>query len=140
MLHPVWDSTKREPMSVEQQAQLVVATNMAFIRICRGDPKDDDPDQLAVAVNVSLVLCEMGIGAEYSQLTLDAQDALMRAGKRSGDGKSFNFDGPGLTVWREFLELNEAHLQAAGHLDLMKALATVDLRIRQGHVLRIGPA
>lgn len=135
LANPVWLATKHAPMNEEQRAQLIVAAHMAYIRIGRGDPQPDDPDTLAVAVNVSYVLCEWGLGAEHMPLVRAAQDALMRAAARRENGLPFNFDGPGRTAWEEFMELSEAHLEAAGHVQVMRALLDVDARIKAGRVL-----
>lgn len=141
--NPVWMSQKKGPMTAEQSAQLVVEARMAFHRITTGCPDDDDPDGLAVVVNVGMVLCEWDEAgsAAYLPLALDARDALQRAHLRANDGtgKAFNFDGPGMESWRQLLELHEQFLEAAGHETIMRALVEVALRIRKGQAINLQP-
>lgn len=140
---PVWLAQKQGPMSEEHRTNMVVEARLAFHRITNGYPEEDDPDGLAVVVNVGMVLCEWGVAgsAEYLPLALEARDALQRAHLRSNDGtgKAFNFDGPGIESWRRMLELHEAHLEAAGNEMIMRALVEVAVRIRNRQAINLEP-
>jgi hypothetical protein len=136
MRNPVWGADKRAPMPQGKQLDLLVAASDAFDHIVHGRCRDGDPDSLAVVVNVATVLCEWDFGAEYAERVRLAMDALLHAQNRANRGQAFNFDGPGRLAWTDVLELFEQQIGLAGHLEVMRALATVSDRIRKGDVVR----
>lgn len=132
---PVWAANKAAPMQQDKAATLVVDARMALHRIAHGDCRDEDPDELAMAGNVAMILAEWGWGEEYLPQIQDAQHALVAAQERANRGATFALDGPGMQAVRVMLEVFEQHLAVCGHREIMRALATAADRIRRGHVL-----
>lgn len=140
---PIWGAMKSQPMDERGVATLVVDARMALQRITAGECRDDDPDELALAANVSMILTEPQFadrsGLEHdeglTQATRDAQDALMHAQRRANEGKAFGFTGEELGHVRAMLDLYEQQLQQIPHREVMRAMATAADRIRQGQVI-----
>lgn len=135
--NPVFRANQQRPVDEKTKRKLLLQARLAFDNIMAGRTQPSDPDDLAAAMNVSLMLCEMGIGREYESAALAAQDALIAAQHREDAGHAYAFTEPELQAVVTLLELHEAHLEAASQIELIEAIARVDARGAAGHTVRL---
>lgn len=128
---------RQHPLDSGQKLQLgvVLRTHLEALRTGKADATAFH--NLASGVNVSMVLAERGLGAEYSELIGAAQVAMVRF-KHNGDTKGrWILDGPSLVALRDWLSIYEAQLEATSQQEAMDALDEVDKRVRRGQVFEI---
>lgn len=135
--NPVWAALRQDPMTTQKQAELVVAARMAHERIARGDPEGDDPQSLATASNISLILCEWGHGAEYLPDVKAAQDGLVRAMKQHTDsGERFALTTAEDAYVANMLDLFEQQVAQVGGTTVTRALGVALHRVAKGNHVR----
>ena len=130
----------QQPLTQEQIDDLGLAVHLAIERLRTGNPIEGDWHTLAAAVNVSMVLCERGVGAEYLPDIIKAQDALLRVWDRFGATGRWGFDGPAYTALTRAVEIHEAHAAAITRDGARAAMLEVRRRAARGDVLNRVPA
>lgn len=130
----------QQPLTQEQRDDLGLAVHLAIERLRVGRPIEGDWHTLAAAVNVSMVLCEKGVGREYLDDVLTAQDALLRVYDRHAKTGRWAFDGPAYTALTRAVEIHEAHAGAITRDSARAAMLEVQARARRGEVLNRVPA
>ena len=125
----------QQPLTQEQIDDLGLAVHLAVERLRIGQPIEGDWHTLAAAVNVSMVLCERGVGEEYLPDILTAQDALLRVWKRYDRTGRWAFDGPAYTALTRAVEIHEAHAAAIPRDSARAAMLEVRRRVDRGEVL-----
>lgn len=118
--------------SQKQTIGLALRTMLEALRLGKAD--EHAFHNLAAAVNVSLVLCERGVGEDYLPLVKRAQDALLRLFERGRKSRRWVMDGPGLNDLREAIDLHEQQLALVPRAEAANAMREVMRRIRQGNV------
>lgn len=114
---------------------LVLRTALEAVRLGRAD--EQAFHSLAAAVNVSLVLCERGVGDEYLDLVKRAQSALLRMYARAQQTRRWLMDGAGLTDLRETVDLHEQQLALVSRADAAAAMREVMRRVNRGDVFEV---
>jgi hypothetical protein len=89
--NPVRRATRHLPIARGDQTDILIMAYDALDAIRGGRAGPDDPQALATAANCSMVLCELGVGAEYLEDAIAAQDAILKAQARQNQGHNFNF-------------------------------------------------
>jgi hypothetical protein len=130
----------QQPLTQEQIDDLGRAVHLAIERLRIGQPIEGDWHTLAAAVNVSMVLCERGVGEEYLPDILAAQDALLRIFDRHGNTGRWAFDGPAYTALTRAVEIHEAQAAAITRDGARAAMLEVRRRAARGEVLNRVPA
>lgn len=125
----------QQPLTQDQIDDLGLAVHLAIERLRTGNPIEGDWHTLAAAVNVSMVLCERGVGAEYLPDILAAQDALLRIFDRHATTGRWVFDGPAYTALTRAVEIHEAHAAAITRDGARAAMLEVRRRAARGEVL-----
>lgn len=125
----------QQPLTQEQRDDLGLAVHLAIERLRTGNPIEGDWHTLAAAVNVSMVLCERGVGAEYLPDIVEAQAALLRVWRRWQRTGQWGFDGPAYTVLARAVEIHEAHAGAITRDGARAAMLEVRRRAERGEVL-----
>lgn len=128
-----------QPMTDDQLTDLGMAVHTSIERMRTGHGIELDWHTLAAAVNVSLVLCERGIGPDYLDDVIAAQEALMRIFERQRTTGRWAFDGPAYTALACAIELHEAQLQAITRDGARAAMLEVRRRIDRGEVFVNAP-
>lgn len=128
-----------QPMADDQLRDLGMAVHTSIERLRIGKGIEMDFHTLAAAVNVSLVLCERGIGAEYLGDVTTAQDALIRILERQRATGRWAFDGPAYVALARAVELHEAQLETITRDGARAALLEVRRRVDRGQVLNQSP-
>ncbi len=130
----------QQPLTDEQLDDLGLAVHACIERLRTGNGIEMDWHTLAAAVNVSLVLCERGIGPEYLGDVIAAQDALLRILDRQRKTGRWAFDGNAYTTLARAVELHEAQLASITRDGARAAMTEVRRRARRGEVLNRVPA
>lgn len=125
--HPL-DSGQKQTLGV------VLRTHLEALRLGRADATAFH--NLASGVNVSMVLAERGLGAEYSARIGAAQEAMVRL-KMNGDRGRWLLDGPSLVALVDWLAIYEAQLEATSQQEAIDALNEVDKRVRRGQIFEV---
>lgn len=125
----------QQPLTQDQIDDLGLAVHLAVERLRIGQPIEGDWHTLAAAVNVSLVLCERGVGAEYLPDIIKAQDALLRVWGRFGTTGQWGFDGPAYKALTRAVAIHEAQAAAITRDGARAAMLEVRRRAARGEVL-----
>lgn len=130
----------QQPLTDDQRDVLGLAVHTCIERLRTGNGIEMDWHTLAAAVNVSLVLCERGIGPEYLDEVRAAQDALIRMLERQRKTGRWAFDGNAYTTLARAVDLHEAQLAAITRDGARAAMLEVRRRVDRGEVLNRVPA
>lgn len=125
----------QQPLTQDQIDDLGLAVHLAVERLRIGQPIEGDWHTLAAAVNVSLVLCERGVGAEYLPDIIKAQDALLRIFERQARTGGWGFDGPAYSALTLAVEIHEAQVASITRDGARAAMLEVRRRAARGEVL-----
>ena len=127
---------RQHPLDSGQKLQLgvVLRTHLEALRLGKADATAFH--NLASGVNVSMVLAERGLGAEYSEIIGAAQFAMVRF-KANGDRGRWLLNGPSLVALFDWLQVYDAQLDTTSQQEAMDALNEVDKRVRRGQIFEI---
>ena len=125
MLHPLDASQKTDE-------SLALRANLEALRTGHG--AESAFHTITAAVNVSMVLCERGKGAEHLTDIIRAQDHLMRLWQRAQEKGRWLFDGGGWQHVKHAIDIHEAQLANVTRREASDALHEVIRRINQGLV------
>lgn len=108
-----------------------VKNHLALAEMAQGRGNRAQWDLIVGAINIANVMCEQGIGDEFRQVTIAARDAMLAVAKRAlRNGDRFVFTGPELCAVREALECHDAQLENVRAIDVDRAAAEVERRVR----------
>lgn len=135
--HSAWSHAigMQQQLTDDQLTDLGMAVHTCIERLRTGNGIEIDWHTLAAAVNVSLVLCERGIGAEYIDDVKNAQDALLNILDRQRRTGRWAFDGSAYVALTRAVELHEAQLAAVTRDGARAAMLEVRRRVDRGEVL-----
>lgn len=125
----------QQQLTDDQLTDLGVAVRIGIENMRTGKGIERDWHTLAAAVNVSLVLCERGIGAAYLDDILTAQDALLNILERHRRTGCWAFDGSGYVALARAVEVHEAQLASITRDSARAAMLEVRRRVDRGEVL-----
>ena len=121
------------PLTSEQQRDLGLAYHLSFEQMLNGG-SETAWHSLAAALNVCLILCERGFGAEFETEIKAAMRALMRTKYRQQKTGSWALDGEGLAAMRKALEIHDAQVEIAERGEIRAAINEVYRRVQSGDV------
>lgn len=130
----------QQQLTDDQRTDLGMAVHTCIERMRTGNGIELDWHTLAAAVNVSLVLCERGIGADYLDDIKTAQDALIEILERHRKTGRWAFSGSAYTALARAVEIHEAQLAAITRDSARAAMLEVRRRVDRGEVLNREPA
>lgn len=122
------------PLDDSQKTDESIALRVSLEALRTGMADESAFHTITAAINVSLVLCERGVGADYLPSIKQAQDALLRVWTRSEKSGRWLFDGPGWQRVLHAVDLHEAQLASISRREASEAMREVIRRIHQGHV------
>ncbi len=125
------------PLESSKKTDLGLAYRLAFDALIKGKGTDEDANTLAVTLNITLVLCEMGFGGELEGVVIEAQTGLAKCIKRGETKNKWLLDGPGITAIREALALHDEQLNHAAQIEISAAMAEVHRRLKAGKVFKV---
>lgn len=117
-----------------QQADLGVALRVNLEALRTGQANETAFHTLAAAINVSLVLCERDVGAEYLPAIKLAQEGLLRLWARAKQTGRWLFDGSGWHDTAHAIDLHEAQLASVSRREASEAMREVMRRIHNGNI------
>lgn len=117
-----------------QTTDLGLAYWLSFENLRSGDANEESWSCIACALNIGMVLCEQGIGAEHDQLIVRALDGTFRAKIRSKKSGNFRLDGEALRDIEEALQVHDQQMAIAKRWEVTRALNTVRAREAVGNV------
>lgn len=129
----------QQQLTDDQTTDLGMAVHTCIERLRTGHGIELDWHTLAAAVNVSLVLCERGIGPEYLDDIKTAQDALIEILERHRKTGRWGFHGAGYVALTHAVAIHEAQLANITHDSARAALLEVRRRVDRGEVLNQVP-
>ncbi|MFS2027091.1 hypothetical protein [Massilia sp. CT11-137] len=118
----------------DQVTDLGVAYWLSFENLRAGDANEESWSCVACALNVGLVLCEKGIGAEYEQQLVAALDGAFRAKIRSAKSGNFRLDGQALREIETALQIHDQQMVIAKSWEVTAAMNTIYKRLAEGNV------
>lgn len=120
----------------DQLTDLGVAYWLSFENLRAGAATEEAWSCVACALNVALVLCEKGIGAEYEQQLVTALDGTFRAKIRSAKTGNFRLDGEALRDIEIALQIHDQQMAIAKRWEVTQAMNTIYARLKAGNVYR----
>lgn len=123
-------------MDPSQVRDLQLMGHAALTAITNGQGTEIDIDNLAMISNLSLVLAEMGLGADLLPDVKAGQDAVLALQARFARLGRVGAAGHELRALNALIELHDAQLEIPPTVDEMrKAVAEVRRRRDAGHVM-----
>lgn len=129
----------QQQLTDSQLTDLGMAVHISIERIRTGGGIELDWHTLAAAANVSLVLCERGVGAEYLDEIKTSQDALIEIMERHRRTGRWAFHGAGYVALARAAEIHEAQIAAITRDGARAAMMEVRRRVDRGEVLNEVP-
>lgn len=126
----------KKPLLKDQQKEISVAHWISFEALIHAPyPTCYQLETIGSALNIGLILCEMGIGGDDIELLFQrALDGVFRAKLRGEKLNRWRLDGAAIEDVRICLELHDQQLELATKAEVKQAILTVDKRISEGHV------
>ena len=128
------------PMTGHKRAEIETGYELAYLNMTRGAGSAESMDFIVTALNVAMVLAEMGFAPEYLELIVRAQEGAFRTVTRGLAGGRWAFNGADIALIREALDVHSAQLEVAAKRDIKGALAMVEHRKKIGVVYSTEPA
>lgn len=121
------------PLNAEEATEVGTKFWLSLERL-----KTDDADRrswayLTTALNMTLGMCENGLGEEHLPALVDALEASHRAMVRGEANGKYRLDEPGIAAITYALEIHDEQLKQATHADVFAAERIIEARIKQGH-------
>jgi hypothetical protein len=116
---------------------VALAYHLALANLWRGIGSDIDANQLAYSLNMTLVLCELGVGANFLEAAIAAQNALAVCIERSAPLRRLALDDVSYRAIGEVLRVHDVQLKTASQAELAEAREVIRLRREQGDVIRL---
>lgn len=129
-------ATFDKPLNDEQQRDIAIVFGSAITRMAGGKGTEETLHNIIFMCNVSLIMCEQDIGAQYEQDLIEALNGSFRAKLRGEKTGRWGFDGPALVAIRRAYDVHTAQVEIAERRDFKRALDEVTRRINAGDVYR----
>lgn len=116
---------------------LLTRNHASLDEILHGRGDSGHVDVLISALNMAETLCFMGIGSDWLDELLEAQNALNSMATRGVSGKKFLFTGTEMQLVKVAIAVHDEQLKVCTVKQLEKALAIVEDFIRLGKAKKI---
>ncbi len=114
----------------EHLQTLQIKNHAALANMTAGRGTKKDFDLLAGAINMAVVMSELGTGEQYAKIIMSGQDALHSCGKRFIKHGKFAFTGDELRAINDVMEIHDAQLAASRAFDVEAAYNEIHRRLR----------
>lgn len=118
-----------------QRDDLGLAIHTGIERMRNGIGLEEDFWTFAAMANVSLILCERGVGAERLLVVYAVQEALLDIKARHERSGKWGFSGPEMLAINEAAGLHEAQIAGVPRVECRDALLEARRRAAKGLVL-----
>lgn len=126
----------RRPLTDDDALDLGLAYRMSLEAMVSGESSEEHWSMVTCSLNVGLILCERGIGAEFERQFITALDGAFRAKLRAERTGSWRFDGDALNDIRSALEVHDEQIKITTKEEMRQALLEVRRRVKEGHTYR----
>lgn len=126
-----------KPASEDIRTKCKILSHSAMLALTQGRGTKDDWEKVAEAVNVGLVLCEMGYGLEFKQDLIDAQIAMTLLRDRYRETGKLIFRPEDMVAVNEALSLHDQQIDLASVFDVAKAAVTVERSLSIGNYVKV---
>lgn len=123
------------PLDDAQKTDESIALRVSLEALRTGMADESAFHAITAAINVSLILCERGVGADYEADIKQAQNALLRVWTRSEKTGRWLFDGTGWQHVKHAIDIHEAQLASISRREASEAFREVIRRIDRGLVV-----
>ena len=124
-------------MTPDQLRDLAIQTRSSLEVLCRGRGTPDDFQQLCIASNISLILCEGGLGTEHLSLVKDAQARIQEYGLSCKGSSPTQEQHDAIALMLDLQDQQLAH-EDCTEGRMAAALREIQYRITHGHARVIG--
>jgi len=124
------------PLHEDDATDLALAYRLSLETMVKGKSTEEDWSVVVCSLNIGLILCERGIGAEYEPLFVRALDGAFRSRIRAGRTGTWRFDGDALVAIREAIDVHDEQVKITTKEEIRTALLEVHHRIKAGNVYR----
>lgn len=121
-----------KPANTDIQLNLKIKCHDAMFNLTHGKGTKDDWQVVADALNVSMVLWEMGYGQEYLDDIGEAMSAMNSIRDRYKKDGSLVLRGPEMKVINDGLDLHDQQIEIVPIHAMEKALRSVNERLNRG--------
>lgn len=129
---------KHQWMTDEMATELVVAARSQFDALRRGQGHCEMTcNTLAQLVNVSLILCEMGVGSLFMNDIKCAQNWLAKTFDRGNRTGTWILDGAAFGPISQAIEIHDQQLRNSRRGEVVQAMETVLKRLDNGDVIEV---
>jgi hypothetical protein len=111
-----------------------IINHSAMTQLTRGLGTRHDWDYISTALNIAIVLAELGVGHEYLEQIKNAMWCHAQCGKRFYTHGKVGYSGPELSVVNLALEVHDAQVDAATVGEMEKAHIEVSRRLRNNNI------
>jgi hypothetical protein len=127
------------PAPEAAQLKTKIGIHMAMAKITKGEGDKDDWQEVANALNLSLILAEMGYGQEYVQTVVMGQAAMTLLRDRfKATGKAI-LRGEEMRAINEALEVHDGQIELATVKDIERAVYAVERELARGNFVKVLP-
>ncbi|CAN7610095.1 hypothetical protein LJR034_004673 [Caballeronia sp. LjRoot34] len=127
---------RRTPMAVSQTLDLGIAYHVALDEMLHGRGTEEHWSTVVCALNIALVLAEMGFGVEQVQIMNSALDGAVRARDRARQVGTWAFDGDAVLAVRLAMETHDQQMEIVTKATILAAIAEVHRRIDTGNAFQ----
>jgi len=135
----VIDGEMMKPLPLEFRTLNALRYWCAFARVKTPSRTPEAYEWLCEAINIGMILCENGIGAEYLPAILAAQDAIYFAWPNAQATGFYAMDEAGIAAVAHALEVHDAQLEVAWASEIALAERTLRKRLNEGNTVTIEP-
>ena len=125
----------QETLPKDEVRRIVHQYHTAAASIVKGKGEHADLVSIGQAMNLALMLSELGYGKECISVIKQGQEAVIRMAERYHSGLSIGFDGEGLKAVNEALGYLDQQIEVATINEIEAANNEVERRSRAGEVL-----
>lgn len=127
---------RRTPMAVSQTLDLGIAYHVALDEMLHGRGTEEHWSTVVCALNIALVLAEMGFGTDQIAIMKAALDGAVRTRDRARRVGTWAFDGDGMSAIRLAMETHDQQMEIVTKATILAAIAEVHRRIDSGNAFQ----
>jgi len=136
--NPVFRALARNPVKISARNNLQLPSQLAFQSVQAGTATDEDRWHLVHMCNIIMVLAEKHCSQDDHDRAIDAQMAIVRADRRTANGKRWNFDGDGRAAIIQALATHQQQITQLGQVAITDAALEIMRRQDKGMVFKVG--
>lgn len=136
--NPVYRAMARNPVKTSARNNLQLPAQLAFQSVQDGIGTDEDRWHLVHMCNIIMVLAEKHCSKDDHDRAIEAQMAIVRADRRTAQGKHWNFDGEGRMAMIQALATHQQQVTQLGQVAVTDAALEILDRQAKGRVFKVG--